>query len=68
MPVRPNAQNPYAANSVGSTMSKKFVTGKSGAENVLALRCLPASRRREQFWKARLNTHAAHNDSLSLAA
>jgi len=42
--------------------------GKPGAENVLALRCLHASRRRDQFWKERLDAHAARNDGLSLAA
>jgi hypothetical protein len=35
---------------------------------VLALRCIHASRRRDQFWKERLNAHAAENDWLSLAA
>lgn len=39
-----------------------------GAENILAFRCIHASRRLDPFWKARLNTHAARNDSLSLAA
>ena len=38
-----------------------------GAENILALRCIYASRRRDQFWKERLNAHAAENDCLSLA-
>ena len=42
--------------------------GKPGAENVLALRCISASRRLEQFWKHRLNTQAARNDCLALAA
>jgi hypothetical protein len=42
--------------------------GKKGAENVLALRCIHASRRLDDFWKDRLNAHAARNDSLSLAA
>lgn len=42
--------------------------GKPGAENILALRCVHASRRRDQFWKERLNTQAAANDCLSLAA
>jgi hypothetical protein len=42
--------------------------GKPGAENILALRCIHASRRLDEFWKARLNTHAARNDCLSLAA
>jgi len=42
--------------------------GKPGAENILALRCIHASRRLDQFWKERLNTHAARNDSLPLAA
>ncbi len=36
--------------------------GVSGAENILALRCISASRRLDDFWKARLNTHAAAND------
>jgi len=39
-----------------------------GAENILALRCIQSSRRLEEFWKHRLNTHAARNDALALAA
>ena len=39
-----------------------------GAENILALRCLHSSRRLEDFWKYRLNQHAARNDTLPLAA
>jgi len=39
-----------------------------GAENILALRCVHASRRRDQFWKERLNARAATNDGLRLAA
>lgn len=42
--------------------------GEPGAENILALRCIQASRRLTEFWKNRLNTHAARNDSLPLAA
>jgi hypothetical protein len=42
--------------------------GEPGAENVLALRCIHRSRRLGQFWLERLNSHAAHNDSLALAA
>jgi hypothetical protein len=42
--------------------------GQPGAQNILALRCLHASRRLDEFWKARLNSHAARNDGLSLAA
>lgn len=42
--------------------------GESGAGNILALRCLRAGRRLEEFWKARLNAHAARNDCLPLAA
>ena len=42
--------------------------GKPGAENVLALRCIHSSRRLNQFWKNRLNAHAARNDTLALAA
>ena len=41
--------------------------GKPGAENILALRCIHASRRLDEFWKERLNAHAARNDSLTLA-
>ena len=42
--------------------------GEPGAENVLALRCIHSSRRLAEFWKDRLNAHAARNDSLALAA
>jgi hypothetical protein len=41
--------------------------GEPGAENILALRCIQASRRLDQFWKERLNVHAARNDCLALA-
>ena len=41
---------------------------ESGAENILALRCIHSSRRLEQFWKHRLNERAARNDVLPLAA
>jgi hypothetical protein len=41
---------------------------KPGAQNILALRCIHASRRTADFWKYRLNQHAARNDSLALAA
>lgn len=41
---------------------------KSGAENILALRCIHSSRRITEFWNYRLNEHAALNDSLPLAA
>jgi hypothetical protein len=39
---------------------------ESGAENILALRCLHSSRRLEEFWKYRLNERSALNDTLSL--
>ena len=42
--------------------------GEPGAENILALRCIQSSRRLDEFWKGRLNAHAARNDSLPLAA
>jgi len=42
--------------------------GVPGAENILALRCIRASRRLDDFWKARLNAHVASNDCLALAA
>jgi hypothetical protein len=41
---------------------------EEGAENILALRCIHSSRRLEEFWKDRLNTHAARNDCLPWAA
>jgi len=41
---------------------------QSGAENILALRCINYSRRLEDFWKDRLNAHASRNDCLPLAA
>jgi hypothetical protein len=39
-----------------------------GAENILAFRCIHASRRIDSFWKYRLNHRAALNDALPLAA
>lgn len=42
--------------------------GVPGAQNILALRCISASRRLDDFWKMRLNAHAATNDCLALAA
>ena len=39
----------------------------SGAENILALRCIHSSRRLDEFWKHRLNDKAARNDALALA-
>jgi hypothetical protein len=41
---------------------------ESGAENILALRCIHSSRRLEDFWKYRLNKQAARNDALALTA
>lgn len=41
---------------------------QSGAQNILALRCIHSSRRLEDFWKHRLNQQAARNDTLSLTA
>jgi hypothetical protein len=42
--------------------------GEDGAQNILAFRCINASRRLDAFWKERLNAHAAENDALPLAA
>ena len=42
--------------------------GEPGAQNILALRCIYASRRLQEFWKHRLNSQIARNDSLALAA
>ena len=42
--------------------------GEPGAENVLALRCVHASRRLNAFWKERLNSRSAGSNSLALAA
>lgn len=39
-----------------------------GAVNILAFRCIHASRRIGDFWKHRLNQQAARNDNLPLAA
>jgi hypothetical protein len=39
-----------------------------GAEHILALRSIGASFRLEDFWKHRLNQHAARNDTLPWAA
>jgi hypothetical protein len=40
---------------------------QAGAENILALRCIHASRHLDDFWKHRLNQHAKRNDSLCLS-
>jgi len=42
--------------------------GQPGADKVLAFRCIHSSRRLDSFWKDRLNSRAANNDSLPLAA
>jgi hypothetical protein len=42
--------------------------GAPGAQNILAFRCIHASRRLDDFWKCRLNQYAARNDSLPFAA
>ncbi len=42
--------------------------GKPGAKNVLALRCISASRRLDAFWKDRLSAHTARNGCLAIAA
>lgn len=41
---------------------------ESGAENILALRCIHSGRKLDLFWKHRLNKRAAANDALPLAA
>lgn len=41
---------------------------QSGAEKILAHRCLNASRRLDEFWKHPLNQPAKRNDALSLRA
>ena len=41
---------------------------EKGAANILAFRCIHASRRLDSFWKHRLNQRAARNDALPLAA
>jgi len=42
--------------------------GEPGAENILAFRCIHASRRLHEFWRDRLNSQATRNDLLPLAA
>jgi hypothetical protein len=42
--------------------------GEPGAENILALRCIHASRRLDEFWKERLNAQATLNDCLAFSA
>jgi hypothetical protein len=39
---------------------------RPGAQNILALRCIHASRHTSDFWKQRLNNHASRNDPLTL--
>jgi hypothetical protein len=53
---------------IGSRCKKSgMFWSECGAENILAFRCIHASRRLNEFWKHRLNKHAARNDSLSFA-
>ena len=42
--------------------------GEPGAQNILALRCIRASHRLQEFWKHRLNSRLARNDPPALAA
>lgn len=42
--------------------------GQPGADKVLALRCIHASRRMDDFWKYRLNSRSTESHSLPLAA
>lgn len=42
--------------------------GRPGAENILVLRCINSSHRLNEFWKERLNAHAARNDYLAFGA
>lgn len=42
--------------------------GEPGAQNILALRSIHASRRLDEFWKHRLNACAARNDCLAFSA
>ena len=52
----------------GRCKQSGLLWSEPGAENILALRCIHSRRRREDFWKDRLNAHAARNDTLPLAA
>lgn len=42
--------------------------GESGAEKVLAFRCIQASRNLDSFWKYHLNSKTAKNDPLAFSA
>jgi hypothetical protein len=42
--------------------------GRAGAQNIVALRCIDASRRVDEFWEDRLNTRATRNQALPQAA
>lgn len=57
----------YFANNVDRMPSGMF-GGEPGAENILAFRCIHASRRLPEFGKDRLNSQAARNNLLPLAA
>lgn len=53
---------------VGRCKQSGMFWSKSGAQNILALRCSHSSRRLEDFWKHRRYQHAARNNPLPLAA
>jgi len=40
---------------------------ETGAENILALRCIHSSRRLDAFWQHRLDSRVARNDCLPFA-
>ena len=42
--------------------------GRPGAQNIVALRCVDANHRLDEFWKDRLNGYAVLNDSLPLCS
>ena len=48
--------------------SRCNVLRRTGSRNILGLRSIHTSRRLDEFWKERLNSHAARNDTLALAA
>jgi hypothetical protein len=59
---------PSDAPAVKATIKLELFWPESGAENILALRRIHSTHRLDQFWKYRLNQHAAPIDALALIA
>ncbi len=68
LPGRPEGLLPSMDLPISRTDPLPMFWSVRGVGNILAFRCIHASRRIDNLWKYRLNEHAALNDPLPLAA